>query len=450
LKGNLKFQSGIKQVRHKEIENRRILSFIAAISLTLAISFVIKAQPTESVRPASPVTAVAATRSIAELLPDKIAGMKATSAVKEYAGDNLAELVADKGAVYQEYLVARAASRKYAETRVDIFETENQFAAFGLFTYSFGKNVSEEIGSGRAMVEGGLVFWKGNYFVRVMNANSQMVRARGAVNDSLARAISDEINLKNAPARPALLESLPAGSILPHSERYFLGPDSLNAYVERGREMFGFAGDAEAVMAEYDAAAPVTEPGGTESRGTESRGTEPSISARARLSRSKEPRALLKLVIVEYHTPQFASDAFARVNDYIATLPEPEQSRIIVKREGNYIVEVNNFENREAAQALLNAVKYPYGVKWLRDPRLPSNDPFRIQKAAQMLLSTFVLLGLILLTVVVGGGIVGTSIFLKRRKQQQEVFSNAGGMLRLELDPFETTLLGLPPKSSDR
>jgi hypothetical protein len=39
---------------------------------------------------------------------------------------------------------------------------------------------------------------------------------------------------------------------------------------------------------------------------------------------------------------------------------------------------------------------------------------------------------------------VGTLIFLKRRKRQLEVFSDAGGMLRLELDPFEKAILGLP------
>ena len=411
-------------MQYKKMRDRKIFSFVLAILLPLAIPFVIKAQQASQGETAQPVTAVATARALAEFLPDRLAAMKATSAVKEYAGDNLAELVADKAAVYQEYLVRRAVSRQYGETRVDVFETENPYAAFGLFTYHSGprsdKAVPEEIGYGGARTNAGLVFWKENYFVRLMNANQQTIRAAATAQSapaqaSLARVISDEIVLKNAEvARPALIENLPAGSTASNSVRYFLGPESLNAYVEHGREMFGFAGDAEAVMAEYGAAV-----------------------------------SPVKLVIVEYHTPQFAYDAMARVNEYLATLSEQEQNRIIVKREGNYIVEATGFENRDAAQALVDAVKYPYGVKWLRDPRLPSNDPFRVQKAAQMLLSTFTLLGLLLLSVTIGGSILGTSIFLKRRKQQQEIFSNAGGMLRLEIDPFEARILGLPPKRSN-
>jgi hypothetical protein len=72
-----------------------------------------------------------------------------------------------------------------------------------------------------------------------------------------------------------------------------------------------------------------------------------------------------------------------------------------------------------------------------------------VEKAAQMLISTFGLLGLILLTVAVGGAAFGTTIFLKRRKQQRQSFSDAGGMLRLDLDPFDSVILGLPPKRTE-
>jgi hypothetical protein len=156
----------------------------------------------------------------------------------------------------------------------------------------------------------------------------------------------------------------------------------------------------------------------------------------------------LKLVIVEYHTPQFATDAMHRVDAFLFSRPEGV-GNVIVRRTGNYIVEATNVRDREFGETLVNSVQYPYTVKWLRNPLWPTNDPFRTQKAAEMLLSTFGLLGLILMTVVVVGSVLGTTIFLRRRKQQRKAFSDAGGMLRLELDPFESVILGLPPKRSE-
>jgi hypothetical protein len=203
-----------------------------------------------------------------------------------------------------------------------------------------------------------------------------------------------------------------------NSQRYFLGPESLNSYIEHARGMFDFAGDTEAVAAEY------------------------------KQTQSADPQAPsepLKIAIVEYHTPQFATDAMARATGYFSSLPENEQQRLILKRVGNYVVEAVNVRDRAMAESLINSVEYPYTVKWLRNPLWPTNDPFRVQKAAQMLVSTFGLLGLILGTVLVVGTVFGTTIFLKRRKRQQQVFSDAGGMLRLDIDQLETAMLGLPP-----
>ncbi len=175
--------------------------------------------------------------------------------------------------------------------------------------------------------------------------------------------------------------------------------------------MFGFAGDAEAATAEYG------------------------------------PNA--RLLIVEYHTPEFAADAHRRINSYLASLSEEERGRIIVNRRGNYIVEATNFDDREFAQSLIDSVEYPYTVKLL-NPDAPMNDPFAAQKAARMMISTFSIIGLTVFTVLFVGTTFGAMIFLKRRKRQQEIFSDAGGMLRLDLDPFEAVILGLPPKRSDQ
>lgn len=366
------------------------------------------------------VMAIRTRRPLAELLPDKLAGVKATGDIKQYSADKLAELVADKATVYQEYTVERAASRQYGGARVEVFETQTPLAAFGLLTYVSGaggsKALTQEVGSGGALATGALVFWKENYFARVTNADKR-----------LARALAEAINSKDPAIRPRLLNDLPQESIINGSQRYFLGPESLNAYLERGRDMFGFAGDAEAVMAEYDAA-------------------KDSKKLKAAAPINPHAPSPMKVVIIEYKTPQFAYDAAERATEFVNSLPDSEQGRIIVKREGNYLIEAVNFRDRDSAQALVDSVKYPYGVKWLHDERRPALDPLRAQKAAQMLVSTFTLLGLLLMIVLVVGAIFGTTIFLKRRRQQQEVFSDAGGMLRLELDPFEANLLGLPPK----
>ena len=408
------------------MQYRKEISSIVAILLLIASPLIIRAQqpaPSDNQQ----VVAIATRRPLAAVLPDKLAGVKATSDIKQYSGDDIAQLIADKAAIYQEYTVERAASRQYGSTRVDVFETQTPLAAFGLLTYTTGasgsKPTAEAIGSGGARVDGSLVFWKDNYFVRLTQPGA-----------GLARAVAETIIPVDPPTRPRLLDDLPQQAIIAGSQRYFLGPESLNAYVERSRDMFGFEGAAEAVMAEYH---------------TGTREHKDAAKSPNNLSAHSPQPAPMKLVIIEYKTPQFAFDAIERATNYVNSLSETEQSRIIVKREGNFVVEAMSFQDRDATQALVDSIKYPYSVKWLHDPRRPPRDPFRMQKAAQMLVSTFGLLGLLLLVVFVGGAIFGTTIFLKRRKRQQEVFSDAGGMLRLELDPFEATLLGLPPKRDE-
>src|ERR1044071_6892456 len=100
------------------MQYKKEISFIVAILLLIASPLIIRAQQPDNQQ----VVAVATLRPLAELLPDKLAGIKATGDIKQYSGDDLSQLVADKAAIYQEYRVGRAASRQYGSTRIDLFE----------------------------------------------------------------------------------------------------------------------------------------------------------------------------------------------------------------------------------------------------------------------------------------------------------------------------------------
>src|SRR5262249_4860935 len=159
---------------------------------------------------------------------------------------------------------------------------------------------------------------------------------------------------------PGLPGSLPSNGDQVQKVRYFLGTRSLGSFVEHAADLFPFEGRAEAVLASYD--------------------------QKLAGQHSTKP---LKFLIVEYNTPQFAHDAQERATAFAASLPREEQNRMLIKREGNYIVEAAGIANHDLAQQLVDSVKYPYTIKWLKDPHGRRYDRFAGQKAAQIILSSF-------------------------------------------------------------
>ncbi len=420
------------------MQHRNWILSLAAIACLIASPFSISAQQPPAASSGQQVVAVTTERPLAELLPDKLTGVKATSEVKQYNADNLAELVGDEATFYREYYVTRAASRQYGVFRVDVFETSHPFGAFGLATF-YGFPYHPPMQASMNWTYGG------RYFVRVIptdgrsySSSSLSAKPIDFIPEKLIGAVSRKLPEVKPGQQPVLMRSLPEASLVAAYTHYYLGPESLNVAVPGTRDLYAFNGDAEAVVAEYEINKPAA------NAKTANAAAKPDSK-----QATAAPPAPMKLVIVEYHTPQFAYDAINRANDYLNSLPEAEQQRVIIKREGNYIVQAVNFDDRDAAQAIVDAVQYPYGVQWLHHPSIPSPDPFRGQKAAQMLLSTFGLLGLLIGSVILCGSIFGTTMFLKRRKRMQEVFSDAGDMLRLDIDSFEEAMIGLPPKRSE-
>jgi hypothetical protein len=150
-----------------------------------------------------------------------------------------------------------------------------------------------------------------------------------------------------------------------------------------------------------------------------------------------------RLVIVEFPTPQHAFDADAAVNKRIAELKaagQPVPSSY--KREGNYSVFVFDAPDAASADKLASGVKYEKDVRWLG--RNPHEEEIVTRayttKMGGVILTTLITTGLAILLCLGVGGIVGGAIFMSRRARHaaQEIYSDAGGMLRLNLEDLNT------------
>lgn len=146
-----------------------------------------------------------------------------------------------------------------------------------------------------------------------------------------------------------------------------------------------------------------------------------------------------KVLLVEFNTPQLAKDNDERVIAKIHELWKLGQSAPTgYRRVGNYSVFVFDAPDDATAKQLIDQVKYEQVVQWLGE------NPYILQEAQRRYVETtlgvfiavvkasgFALIGCLGL-----GSLIGALLFSRRRAQQRsrEAFSDAGGMLRLNLD----------------
>ena len=155
-----------------------------------------------------------------------------------------------------------------------------------------------------------------------------------------------------------------------------------------------------------------------------------------------------RLVVVEFTTPQHAFDADAAINQRVAELKAAGQpAPSSYKRVGNYSVFVFDAPDADAAEKLLAGVKWEKDVRWLgRNPH--AEDIITrayTTKMGGVILTTLITTGLAILVCLGVGGLIGGAIFLRRRSRQtaQEVYTDAGGMVRLNIEDLNT-----PPPSA--
>ena len=146
-----------------------------------------------------------------------------------------------------------------------------------------------------------------------------------------------------------------------------------------------------------------------------------------------------QVLLIEFNTPQLASDNDQRIVNRIQELrnqakPVPSGYR----RVGNYAVFVFDATNEQAAKELIDQVKYEQVVQWLgENPNILKEAERRyVETTLGVFLSVVKASGLAALGCFAVGGFLGALLFTRRRAQQKtvEAFSDAGGMVRLNID----------------
>ena len=139
-----------------------------------------------------------------------------------------------------------------------------------------------------------------------------------------------------------------------------------------------------------------------------------------------------KLLIIEYPTPQAATEANVKFQQFAQSQP------FVYRRIGNYSTFVFDAPDQAAANTLLDQINYGKTVQWLGE------DPFLLKKFERYIattgrdvaLSTVFFIIVVFSTAIMLGVIVGLLYFRFREKQRagMAAFSDAGGLTRLNLD----------------
>lgn len=149
------------------------------------------------------------------------------------------------------------------------------------------------------------------------------------------------------------------------------------------------------------------------------------------------------LVIIEFNTPQVATEQSTRIAAKIQELRSQGLSApSAYRRVGNYAVFVFDAPSEQAANQLIDQVKYQQVVQWLGE------NPFAYQEATReftettlgVLVAVVKTSGLALVGCLAVGGFFGALLFARRRAQQRAIdaYVDGGAMLRLNIDELTT------------
>lgn len=198
---------------------------------------------------------------------------------------------------------------------------------------------------------------------------------------------------------PVLLKHLPDWEKTRNRANYILNGEDLRKFLgERAVfDLIDFTGGTEAVTATYDAG---------------------------------------KLLIVEYNSPETSVEVDTQIKQRLTeNQPTPP---IFYRRIGNYNAFVFDAKDETSANSLLDQVKYEKTVQWLgKDPYAQARaERNYLLAAGDLLFSTVLAIILGFGSTILTGLIIGVIFFYIRgqKRAQTQLYTDAGGMTRLNLD----------------
>jgi hypothetical protein len=286
---------------------------------------------------------------------------------------------------------------------IDLVTTRSDSGAYALLTrlrLDKEELKSGEVGTASIISSDRVVFYKGANCVRVSRAPDSALTQEQLLHVAKTFAASLPAGDDDL---PVLVKHLPNWQAMKSGASYAVSLETLKILVPNQQDLLdtiSFDGSTEAVAANY--------------------GTS-------------------QLVVVEFATPQLAGENDRRITPKIEQLrglggPLPSAYR----RVGNYSVFVFNAPDEKTANQLIDQVKYEKVVQWLGDNPHWYEKAVRewAQTSAGVVLTVLKSSGLSLLVCLGLGGAIGALLFRRRRAFQSKaaIYSDAGGMVRLELD----------------
>lgn len=385
------------------------IQFVILCSVFFSLVVSTFGQSKEQVSPPKAVATVSVTRNAA--LPDKLRENWRAVAPPRLLTATQCQVLPD-GDIYAEYGLQNLVTRFYTNGKtkiaVELFQMRFSSEAYGLFTFIRGTKTKKA-----------QIFYTGSFLVNVSDYPEGSSESQSFLDALKASIVSDEGEL------PSLPFNLPEQGKLTETEKYVVGPLALAQIKEFTdlKDVVKFAGGTQAAAANY--------------------------------ATSSGP---VSLIIIEYHTPQLATDGYGQIQNYYNSLSSQEKASRLLRRIGNYVVSATNVRDTSSAESLIGSIKYSPKVYWegkkLTDIpiRFRPPDPLAIEEASQtakVIIRTFYWIGVMIFGAIVIGFITGGSFFYWRRHRRRklgldDIFSDAGGTVRLNLDEY----LLLPEKSS--